>query len=152
VFADRLSKYMEAAGETQITRRFSELEFQDLVVREVQRRFPGQLSDVQTKITPEGFIGKGTVRLGLLRFPLEAKIGIKVVDYRVNPVLREVKIGGIPVPAGILKHLETQVTREIEKKRYPLRVKEYTLKEGYAHISVEKSVVGAKRILSAEDD
>lgn len=150
VFADRLAKYMEAAGETQMTRRFTELEFQDLVVREVQRRFPGQINDIQTKITPQGFVGKGTVRIGLLRFNLEAKIGIEVVDYRVHPKLREVKIGPVPIPSGILKHLETQVIIAIEKKRYPLRVKEYTLKDGYANISVEKAAVSSDPTVLAE--
>ncbi len=150
VFADRLAKYMEAAGETRITRRFTELEFQDLVVREAQRRFSGQISDIQTKIKPEGFLGKGTVRIGLLRFDLEARIGIEVVDYRVHPKLREVKIGPVPIPQGILKHLETQVIAAIEKKRYPLRVKEYTLKDGYANISVEKAVVDSNQTVLSE--
>ena len=139
VFADRLSKYMDAAGETKLTRRFTELEFQDLVVREVQRRFPGQISSVQTKITPEGFLGSGTIHMGLLQFDVAAKIGISVVEERVRPTLREVKIGSIPVPAGILKFLETQINKSIEKKNYPLKVKEYTLKDGYANISVERT-------------
>lgn len=139
VFADRLAKYMEAAGEKALTRRFTDLEFRDLVARQVQRRFPGQVSEIETHIQPEGFVGTGTVRLGLLTFPLKLHIGVVVVDERPNAVLHEILVAKFPLPKALLSYLEKQVNASVQKTRYPLKIKQYELHEGYALISVELS-------------
>lgn len=137
VFSDSLAKYMRAAGEMQLTRRFSEVEFRDLVVRQVQRRFPGQVADIQTQILPGSFVGSGTVKLGILRFKVEARIGIRVVDEKPNAALQKIKVGRIAVPERLVKYLEKRVNSVIQQADYPLRVKSYELHEGYALISVE---------------
>ena len=137
VFSDRLVKYMEAVGETDLARRFTETEFQELVLREVQRRFPSQVTDVQTKIHPDGFVGSGTVHLGLLKFSVEATIGIAVQNYRAHAVLQNIKIGKFSLPDALLKLLETRINTTIDQTKYSLKIKEYKLNEGYAWISVE---------------
>lgn len=137
VFTGRLEKYLTATNQTQLRRQFTEAEFRDLVVREVQRRFPGQVSNVNAKIKSDGFVGSGTVRLGLLSFPVETKIGIVVIKERPHAVVREIKVAKMGLPAPLLKLLETRVNASIDQARYPLKVKEYTLKDGYALISVE---------------
>lgn len=137
VFNDRLAKYMEAVGETAVARRFTEDEFNELVVRELQRRFPGQVSGIQTKIHSDGFTGSGNVHLGMLKFSVEAKIGIVVEEFKPNALLHYIRVGKIELPTPLLKFLQERVNRSIDRKRYPLKVKEYRLNEGYAWISVE---------------
>ena len=139
VFTDRLSKYMEAVQEKDLSRRFTEAEFQELVVREVQRRFPGQVTGIQTKIHPDGFVGSGNVHLGILKFLVEAKLGIIVQNARPHAVIQGIKIGKIPLPEALLKFLEIRINTTIDQAKYPLKVKEYKLNEGYAWISVELS-------------
>lgn len=137
VFTERLSKYMAAVGEKKLARRFTEVEFGELVVREVQRRFPGQLSDVKTKIHPDGFVGSGNVHLGILKFTVEVRLSIVVKNYRPNAVVQGIKVGAFSLPEPLLKFLEERVNANIDSTRYPLKVREYALNEGYAWISVE---------------
>ena len=46
-------------------------------------------------------------------------------------------MGKFTLPEAILKLLETRVNATIDHARQPLKVKEYSLREGYAWISVE---------------
>lgn len=137
VFTVRLSRYMEVAGEKELHRQFTQIEFQDLVVREVQRRFPGQVKGIQAEIHPNGFVGSGTVKLGLLSFPVRARLGIKVVEERPHVLLEEIQVAKVPLPRPILKLLESRINANIDQGDYPLKIKQYTLREGYAIISVE---------------
>lgn len=137
VFADRLAKFMQAAGETTLTRRFTDVEFRDLVARQVQQRFPGQVSGIQARIHSDGYTGSGTVRLGLLTFPVQLKLGVKIVNERPNAVLQEITVGKFPIPKILLSYLEKRVNASVQKTNYPLKVKQYDLREGYALISVE---------------
>lgn len=137
VFADRLAKYMQAAGEPTLTRRFTDVEFRDLVARQVQQRFPGQVSGIQARIHSDGYTGSGTVRLGLLTFPVQLKLSVKIVNERPNAVLQEITVGKFPIPKVLLSYLEKQVNASVQKTNYPLKVKQYDLREGYALISVE---------------
>ncbi len=137
VFEDRLSRYMQATGTPVLTRRYSEQEFQELVLRRVQQRFPGQVKEVKVKIQPDGFVGSGKVQLGMLSFPLEARIGVVVKDEVPNAVIQEVKVGNLVVPEMLLKILEERANQAIAQGKYPLRIKQYELKEGYALISAE---------------
>lgn len=137
VFSDRLAKYMHAVGEKELTRRFTELEFRDLVVRQIEKRFPDQVSGLQTRIQPDGFVGSGNVRLGILRFSVEARIGITVVNEKPYAIIQEVRVGKLTVPGPLKKMLENRVNALIDRAEYPLKVKQYSLKQGYAVISVE---------------
>ncbi len=136
VFSDRLARYMQVVGQKELTRKFSELEFREQVMRRVREKFPGQLTSIETKIHPAGFVGSGTVHLGILTIPVEAKIGIEVQEERPHAIIRQVRVGGIPIPEMLLKILQERVNLKIDKTKSPLRVKKYELKEGYALISV----------------
>ena len=136
-FSDRLSRYMQVAGEKQLTRRFTQEEFRSLVVRRVQDKFPGKVTDVMTEIHSDGFMGTATLRVGVLSFNVQAKVGILVRNDRPYTLLREIKVGKITLPDPLLKYLEERVNETVDKKKYPLKVTQCELQEGYALISVE---------------
>lgn len=145
IFMSRLSRYMQAVGETEITRRFTEQEFEQLVIRRIQQRFPRQVAGMTVKIRSDGFIGSGTVQLGILSFPVRTRIGVTIIQERPHAVIHEVKIGKLVMPKSLRKILEKRVNESINRARYPLRVKEYKLSDGFADISVmldEKNVGG----------
>ncbi len=137
VFADRLSRYMEATNTKQLSRRYSEAEFQELVLSRVQEKFADQVSEVTVKIRPNGFVGSGKIRLGILRFPLEARIGINVVNEIPHAQVYEIKVANLSVSAALCKMLEDQTNAAIDQKQYPIKVKACELKAGYAQITVE---------------
>lgn len=137
VFSERLIQYMEAVGKKSLTREFTEVEFKDLVLRRVQGKFAGYVSSVNTRIHPDGFIGSATVRLGELTFPVEARIGISVVDEKAHAVIEEIKMENLVFSPESRLELETRINIAIDQQRYPLKIKKYELYEGYALISVE---------------
>jgi len=137
VFTNRLARYMQIAGVKELTRRFSEDEFNKLVVRRVRERFPGQVKNVKMQIREDGYVGTGTVKLGILTFPVKARIGIEVIEERAHVIIQEIRVGKLSVPEPLRKILETRVNLAVVKAKYPLRIKEYQLEDGYAFISVE---------------
>jgi tetratricopeptide (TPR) repeat protein len=137
VFADRLSRYMVATGTPQLTRRFSELEFKELIVERAQERFADQVQNIDVKIKPEGFVGSGKIRIGILSFDLQATIGITLVDNKPHALVQSIKVGSLSVPQVLCKLLEERTNLAIDQRKYPLRIKQYELKEGYVLISVE---------------
>lgn len=137
VFVERLARYMQTTGAKELTRRYTEQEFQELVLRRVQERFPGKVRDISTKIQPDGFVGSGSLRLGSETFPIRARIGIGVVKERPHALIREVRVGNLTIPDPLLRTLEKRVNATIDQGDYPLKIKRYELKEGHALISVE---------------
>ena len=137
VFVDRLARYMQLTGVKELTRRYTEEEFRELVVRRVQERFPGKLRDISTKIKPDGFLGSGTLKLGSETFAIRARVGIGVVKERPHAFIREVRVGNLTIPDPLLRTLEKRVNSAIDQGDYPLKVKKYELKDGHALISVE---------------
>jgi len=137
VFTNRLARYMQIAGVKELTRRFSGDEFNKLVVRRVRERFPGQVKNVKMQIREDGYVGTGTVKLGILTFPVKARIGIEVIEERAHVIIQEIRVGKLSVPEPLRKILETRVNLAVVKAKYPLRIKEYQLEDGYAFISVE---------------
>ena len=135
--AQRLARYLEAVGEERVTRVFSEKEFELHVLERMRKRFSSEIIDLATKFHSDGIIGTGTVRLGALKFRFFSKMDIVLKDERPHAVIREAKIGTIPVPAGILKLLERRVNRVIDRQNCPIRVKLFELREGSACVSVE---------------
>ena len=138
VFADRLAKYMDGAGETELTRKYTGEEFEKIVLERVQALFPGQIRDVTIKIRPEGYAGSGIVRLGPLSFPVEGRLGIEVVNERPHVIIQEMRVWKIPVIEPLRKQLGAQVNRTIDTLRLPIKVKEYETKEDYCWITVER--------------
>jgi tetratricopeptide (TPR) repeat protein len=137
VFCQRLARYMQMSDVKVLERAFSESEFRTLVLKRVEETFPGQVKDVHAEIHENGFVGSGTVRLGMLNVPIRARIGIVVRNERPLTVIHEIYVGAIAIPESLRKLLEERVNRAIEKARYPLKVKSYQLYEGYAKIAVE---------------
>jgi len=92
---------------------------------------------VATEIHADGFVGAGTLAVGPLKFTIRAKVGIVVRNHRPHTVIREILVGKIALPEPLLRYLENRINQNIDRSRYPLKVKEYELREGYALISVE---------------
>lgn len=137
VFAKRLVVYMESVGERELSRRYTEEEFREQVVRRVRELFPGQIGDIATRIRPDGFRGSGSVRVGLLTFQVEGRVGITVVEERPHAVIHELKVGPLEVPGPLRKVVETRVNQAIDRLQLPLKVTRYETKDGYAWITVE---------------
>ncbi len=137
LFGQELSKWMKLAGEERLLRRYSEVEFTNLLVRKVGERFSGQLSNIQAKIRPDGFVGSATVQLERLSFPAEARVQIELVRERPHVRIVELRLGKLSVPMPLVKYLEAKVNQTIEKERYPFRVREFELGEGFVSIDLE---------------
>lgn len=138
VFADRLAKYMDGVGETDLTRKYTGEEFQKIVLERVQQLFPGQIRDVKIKIRPKGYVGTGIVRLGPFSFPVEGHLGIEVVNDRPHVIIREIRVWKVPVMEALRKQLAAQVNRTIDTLRLPIKVKAYETREDYCWITVER--------------
>ncbi|PIQ82708.1 MAG: hypothetical protein COV76_02190 [Candidatus Omnitrophica bacterium CG11_big_fil_rev_8_21_14_0_20_64_10] len=139
VFAQRLTRYMEVVDETEMERRFTEAEFKELVIRRVEEQFPGQLTQIEVRITPDGYVGSTQVNLGVLKFKVSGRAGITVINERPHAVIHEMQIGNLSVPEPLFKLLERRVNEEIDKLRLSIRVIRYELYDGYALIRVERN-------------
>lgn len=137
VFSERLARYMKAAGLRTLTRRYTEDEFRELVVRRVRERFPGQITDIETEIHPDGFYGSGTVHLGPLSFPTEGRVGIRIMDEQPHVEMNEIKVGALAAPDWLRRFMETRVNEAIDQEAPLLKIKRYELGEGWVLISVE---------------
>ncbi len=137
VTADRLASLMQRVGETELTRSYTQKEFQRVVLRSVQAYLPNQMEDVATEIHPDGVVGSGTVLMGGLTFRLRSRVGIALADERPHVVIHEVRVGDIVVPEPLLKLLEMRVNQRVDQERYPLKFKRIELREGSALMSVE---------------
>ncbi|MBI3318643.1 MAG: tetratricopeptide repeat protein [Candidatus Omnitrophica bacterium] len=137
-FAERLARYMDGARETHLIRRYSEHEFRDIVLRRVQERFQGQIEISGMEITPEGYSGSGTVRLGPFAVPLEGRIEIVVESRRPHVAIDRARIWKIPIPAPLLNLLVERVNRIVDNMKLPIEVIRYEFSEDYVTIEVER--------------
>lgn len=139
VAMDRLDQTMAAAGETELARRFTEKEFDQVVVRAVERRSQGQLSEVTARIENGGFSGSGLVNLGPQKFVVSAKLSVNVRERKPHVVLNEMRVGSLEVSSPTLRILERQINRFIDGQRYPLVLKEFQSGNGSVWMSVERT-------------
>lgn len=137
VTADRLARHMEAVGEREIGREFTQQEFQRIVVQNVQDRLLGQISEVTTEISPDGITGSGVVQIGRLKVPLSCRVGLLVKDQRPTLVIYEVVVNGVAIPEAMRNLIGIQVNRRLNQERYPLRFRDLHLREGSLFMSVE---------------
>ena len=137
-FADRLAKYMEVAGEKELSRKYTEEEFRKIVLRRVQERFPGQIQVNEMAIGPNGYTGSGSARVGFLTFALSGRIGIQVEKERPHVVIHEMRVWKIPVPELVRNRLAQRVNQMIDGLKLPLKVTQYDFKEGYVVIHVKR--------------
>lgn len=135
---DRLSATMEAAGETELARRFTEQEFDRVVVQTLERRSQGQVSEITARFEPDGFSGSGTVNLGSQKFVVSIKLSVKLFNQKPHMVLREIRVGSLNISRPTLEALEKQVNRFIDAQRYPLVLKEFHPGNGSVWMSVER--------------
>ncbi len=141
VFDEQLSRYMEVVGEEELTRRYTEKEFRESLLRRIQRQFPNQITEVSAKIHPEGFVGSGKVRLSSYLFPMQVHVGIVVQEERPHIVVQKIEIGGLVASGELMDYLETSVNQKIDRQMHFLKIKRFELYEGFALISVEREEV-----------
>ena len=127
---DQIAQYLQTEGAAQLTRKYSEEEFQMIVVRGIQQRFPEQLTDVDAHIRANGFVGSGVVHLGLLPIPLAVRVGVTLVHDRPHAVLHEVRIGVLEIPALFRQFMETKVNQAIDQQPLPLKITQCDLADG----------------------
>jgi len=137
VFDERLALLIEAVGKDRLTRKYSEQEFEGMVVQRVREMLPGQLSDITVKIHPDGMVGKGTARMESRSIPVQVRAGVAVVDDRLHLFFQEVRIGNQTAPDEVRTLLETRVNKKLDRLRLLLKVKSVNLGEGWALLSVE---------------
>ena len=69
-FEDRFATSMKLVGERETTQKYTDRDFQDLVVRELRARFPQQFQDLSTQFRPDGLSGSWSMRFGGLAVPI----------------------------------------------------------------------------------
>lgn len=138
VFDDRLSFYLELAGETALTRAYTEKEFRELVVDRVQQLFLGQIYDIVIAIHPDGFVGSATLFIESQAVELITRMGIVAVNDRPHVAIQEVRINSQVVDQGAKTQLEDRVNRKIDQSRFLIKVKWIDLSEGRALLSVAR--------------
>ncbi len=136
VFEERLAEYIRHVGEHQLSRRLTEQEFLRIVVKRVQERYAGQISDPHVSITPEGFEGSIVVHLGLLTFPVEGKVNILLVKERPHVEILRLAVGRVPVPGMLRQLLQSRVNDVVDRAKMPLRVMEFHQLSGAVDVRV----------------
>ncbi len=138
VFDERLSFYMELAGETAITRAYTEKEFRELVVDRVQQLFAGQIYDIVIAIRPDGFVGSATLFAESQAVELFTRMGIVAINDRPHVAIEEIRINSQVVDQEAKTQLEDRVNRKIDQSRFLIKVKWIDLSEGRALLSVAR--------------
>jgi len=137
---ERVAASLVAAKNRDTTIKFSEREFQQLVVRQIQARSLHQLQDLAVTFHPEGIQGSGVFMLGPLPVPFSFQATIEVVNGRPHAVLQALNAGGIAIPDLLLKALEGRVNEAIDRDRLPLELKWFRMEERQVLISAELAV------------
>lgn len=135
-FARRLAEAMAAAGERDHTRRLTEQDCQQYVIRRVQERFPNQLRDVEVTITPDGFQGSAAVAAAELWFPVSGAAQIVVVAGRPHLRITRLSVGHLPVPQVVLQLLSDRVNGAVDQAQWPLTVRHFVPVTGAVDVSV----------------
>ena len=137
VFDERLALLIEAVGEDHLTRKYTDAEFQDMVVQRVKEMLPGQLSDIAVQIHPDGIVGKGTARVESRSIPVQVRARVTVANDRLHLIFEEVQVGNRTAPEEVRKLLETHVNEKLDRLKLLLKIKWVNLGEGWALLSVE---------------
>ena len=133
----RLARAMEAAGEQELEKNFSEEELQRWAVSQLERRSAGMLSEVGVMIHDKSFIGSGWVGLGPRKVRMMAQVGVEMVEGTPRLSLRRVRMNGSDVPEELLRRVELEVNRAVGNRRIALRIRDLDLHEGSAWIRAE---------------
>lgn len=136
---DRLNTYMEAAGETQLNRRFTQEELDREILRAVERRSRGQVTDLTARIQAGALSGSGTLCFGPQKFAVTAKVSVKVIDQKPHVILHQIRVGSRDLSEPALHRMEHQINRFIDAQRYPLVLKEFRVGSGSVWMRVEQA-------------
>lgn len=139
VAMDRLDRMLEVAGEKDLSRRFTDMEFRRVVIDTVQAKSGGQISDLSAEIHGDGFHSSGTVNLGNMKLIVSGTAGIRVVEQRPHVLLKELRVGSFEISSPTLRLLEKQMNQIIDSQQYPLLVKEFRFNEGWVWMAVERT-------------
>lgn len=137
--AQQLAVLMEAVGERQLSRQYSEREFQRMVLQKIQSQMSAGSLDVGVEIRPEGFAVSGTLAIGRFQPQIDSLIGITLKREHPQVLIRTLTVEGVTIPASLLRMLEERINHLLDRQRYPVRFTAFECKEGAAWISVELS-------------
>ncbi len=135
-FARRLAQGMQVTGERDHTRRLTEADFQQYVIRRVQERFPNQLRDVRITITPEGFQGDASVSAAGLWVPVAGATQIALVGGRPHVRVTQLSVGHLPIPLAVLQLLSDRINVAVDQAQLPLKVQQFTPAKGAVDVTV----------------
>lgn len=136
-FDKRLSRYMEVAGETTVTRAYTDKELYRVLINKVQSDHPGAIQEPLIRIHSDGFHGSMQLSFGGINAKLQGKVALKPVNERLHISLRELNVNGLPVTEDVLKVMEYEVNQMIDSEELTLKILEFSTREGSVLISVE---------------
>ena len=136
-FDKRLSRYMEAVGESSLTRVYTDKEMYLVLINNVQRQHPGALQDPIVRIRSDGFHGSIKLNFGGISAKIQGKVALKLVDGRLHVRLQELNVNGLPVSSDLLNVMEHEVNQMIDSQELTLKILEFSTREGSVLISVE---------------
>ncbi len=133
VFDEQLS--LEAAGKKELSRRYTEQELRDLVVRRLQERFYDRISDLDLNIHPDRLVAFGNLRMESRKYRVEIQLGLDAVNDRPYTEIHQVRIESYTLSQQNRELLQARVNGQIQRLRLSLKMKEISLKEGWAFIT-----------------
>ena len=136
-FDTRLARYLEAVGERQLTRVYTEKELRLVVINKVQAQRPGAIQEPLVRIYPDGFHGSMRLSMGGVNAKIQGRIAFQTVNRRLHIRLSELFINGQLVPSDLLKVMEHETNQIIDGQEMLLDVSEFSTREGIVRISVE---------------
>lgn len=138
VTAQQLSAYMTAVGEEQVTRVYTEKEFQQVVTDTVLARMGGRMADASIGMSPDGI--RGTVVLLLEEgapVRLSSWMDLQLQSGRPKVVVREIRVEEEAIPDDIAKTVEWRVNQIMERQRYPVRFTQMQIRRGSMLVCAE---------------
>ena len=137
-FEERLARYMSVVNEKELTKLFTDDDFEVHILKRVQGEFPGALKEPKVKIRSDGFQGSLKMKLSEeMNARLAGRVGIQVVEDRPHVVLYDLKVDEKEVSPALLKSLEWSINTMIDGHEFPLKVKRFWMYEGSVMITVE---------------
>ncbi len=107
-FKDQIAKLSERLKEPVFTRFYTEFEFQEYIVRHMEKRLGGVAKGIQAKIDEQGFALYAIFDLKLLTAPVSGVGKLITEDESGRLILKldHVKVNGIYLPDWILRRVE----------------------------------------------
>ena len=137
MFSERLSRYLDVAGEREISRRFTLEDFRRHVVARIPKEYAGLLKGMVIRIQPDGFVGLGTLRVNEQEMNFRTRVGVVLDGGRPHAVLHEVIIGPTELPDDSRADLEEMINQSIDRQRRLLRIKEFLFESGAVYLRAE---------------